>query len=702
MRKFQIVLVSALILILALSFVACNNDETPQVDATLDANFIVDTTPREVNFGESFVIEPVSAKDSAGEWHDATIEITDPNGNTKAVEAGSYTPQYLGTYKITYKISTLTREVVVTVKDLSEPEITGMTADSLVMLGDTVDLSKIKVKDNIDGEVSAEVSVKFGTDEIALTDNKFVADRKGCYVVTVKAKDAAGNELNKTLNVFTQIDYEQNIAQTSEFFPIEISNKFNSYRPGNVAKIGWFDTNVSWLNDYCLLGSKTTFLSEAQYLSFWTYFDGEATDLNQLLLQTKYTYFDTKIYTEYGKELDYYYNFILSNNAPEDLKTKYASSNGKFVYELEANKWYRVVIDLKSFTNASKYGVTKENGSPIDGPLADVQANPKGFADIAFGFGTWDRAIGGQATKVVDTYIDDIRLTNTLEDETYRKEIKVNVTSDASVTKKVNETFNITYNVENVENGKVTFSSTDESVATVDENGVVTCIAEGQAKIVLTSVDDARKTAEIGVTVAAAGAKVRDENNQEIFSGGKSIGSWETDGKYNMVEHMTWACNDNDNGVCNHSDLVSMSIAHGTLDSYSPLTKDGGNLSGDTGSAVRIEGGWNANVTGSDALMFVFTAKQDISIKTTGDTVDNNIGGWLENIELQWVKIKTDGTAETLKTKVGPAFADVESDWFELSEGETFVLVVKATVDADRSFQILPFFYICPMIEAAE
>ena len=120
MRKIQIVLISALVLILALSFVACN-DKAPAIDATLDENFVVDTTAREVNFGEAITIEPVSAKDSAGTWHDATIEITDPNGNTTVVEAGSYTPQYLGAYKLTYKIGNLSREVVITVKDLSEP-----------------------------------------------------------------------------------------------------------------------------------------------------------------------------------------------------------------------------------------------------------------------------------------------------------------------------------------------------------------------------------------------------------------------------------------------------------------------------------------------------------------------------------------------------------------------------------------------------
>lgn len=696
MRKIQIVLVSALVLILALSFVACN-EKAPEIDAVLDANFIVDTTAQEVNFGESITIDPISAKDGNGQWRDATIEITDPNGNTTVVEAGSYTPQYLGVYKLTYKIDSLTREIVITVKDSGVPEISGMSADSLVLPGEVIDLSKIVVTDKIDGQLTPQISVKFGAEDVVVTDNKFVAEKSGCYVVNVKAKDAAGNELDENLNVFTVIDYEQGILQTSEFFPMSISDKFDSYRSGHVAKAEWFENTISWLNDFCLLGSKTQFLSDAQYLSFWTYFDGEATDLNQLLIQTKYTYFDTKVFTEYGEQLGYYWNFKLTDNAPEDLKNMYAASEGKFAYELETNKWYRIVIDLKSLTNASKFGGTAK-GSPIEG-AKEATANPKGFADIPFGFGTWDQKIDKEATKAVATYIDDIRLTNTLDDETYRKEIKVNVTSEASVTKKANETFTIAYNVENVENGKVTFKSTNEEVATVDENGVVTCVGEGQAKIVLTSVTDNRKTAEVALTVAAAGAKVRDEIHQQLFSGGKSTGNWETEGKYNLVEHISWASNESDNGVCGHSDLVLASICHGNLENYSPLMKDAdGNLSAE-GSVAKIAGGWDATVGKDDGILFVFKAKNDISIKTTGDTVDNNLGGWTSETTWQWVKVKADGTTETLKDIHGPQFADLTSDWFELKAGETFVLFVNGDADT-RGFQILPFFYICPMIEA--
>lgn len=697
MKKNSIIVLLAIVLVLSVVFAACDN--TPQIDEVLDKNFVVDTTPVELDLGDKYTIAPVSVKDSEGKWNDATITVTDADGNVTEVEAGDYTPAKLGTYKITYKIGELTREIEITVKDLSAPEISGMTADSLVLLGEEVDLSKIVVKDKLDGDIAPTITVKFGDEDIAVTDKKFVADKEGCYVVTVKAADTAGNKLEEKLNVFTTINYEQGILQTSEFYPMTISNKFDSYRKGNVAKVNWFDTNVNWLNDFCLLGSKTTFLSDAKYLSFWTYFDGEATDLNKLLIQTKYTYFDTKVYTEYGQELGYYWNFKLTDNAPAELKEMYAASEGKFAYELETNKWYRIVIDLTKLTNASKYGGTAD-GYPIDGPL-EAKANPKGFAEIPFGFGMWDQAIGGQPTKVVDAYIDDIRLTNDLNDETYRQEIKVNVTSSKSIIGQANETFTVACNVTPENSGSVTYKSTNEEVATVSTEGVITLVAKGQAQIVVTSVADTRKSETINVTVLGVGDKVRDENNQVIFSGGKSIGSWETEGKYNMVEHMGWACNETDNGVCTHNSLVSMSIAHGNLSSYSPLTKDAdGNLVGGEGSPVKIAGGWQAFVGGTDGLLFVFTAKKDISIKTGGDTVDKKLGGWVSDTLWQWTKVKADGTAETLKEKKAPTFEDLDSDWFELKAGETFVLLVRSNGDADtRNFEILPFFYICPMVE---
>lgn len=700
MKKTTMTMVLAILLVCSLTLFGCSFGL--KTDETLDKNFAIDTTTREVNFGDPFMIEPVSAKNEEGAWYDATIKLTKPDGTIIPIEAGEMTFDAIGTYTITYEIAregyeVLTRSYTVIVKDMSAPEISGISADNLVMLGQIIDLNAYEVIDKVDGKIEHTVTVTFGGEEVAVNDGKFVADKEGCYVINVTGTDKAGNAMNETVNVFTVMDYEQDILQTNEFYGIELSDKY-SYHGGKSARMHWFDSNVNWLNDYCLLGSKTAFGSDAQYLSFWVYFDGASTDLNKLVLQTKYTYFDTYVFGEYGEPLGYYWNFVLGENAPAELKEMYAATGGQFTYEMEVNKWYRIVIDLTKMTNASKYGQTAD-GFPIDGPLTLEGGKPGSFAELAFGFGMWDHAIGGQPTKVVDVYVDDIRLTNELNDEEYNEEIKVNITSETSAIKNVGDTFDITATVTPEGSGAVTYTSTNPEVATVDENGKVTCIAEGQAAIVVTSVKDPRKSANVNVTVAVAGDPIRDELNMVIYSGGKSIGSWETEGKYNMIEHMIWASNEYENGVSNNCPLVSMSIAHGTVDSYKPLQFVDGNFTGGEGSPVAIYGGWQAFVGGTDGLVFAFTAKQDISIKTTGDTVENRLGGWVSDTLWQWVKIKADGTQEELYSFKNPEFANVESDWFEIAEGETFVLLVRSNGDADtRNFELLPFFYICPMI----
>lgn len=50
-------------------------------------------------------------------------------------------------------------------------------------------------------------------------------------------------------------------------------------------------------------------------------------------------------------------------------------------------------------------------------------------------------------------------------------------------------------------NQQVTWISDDEAIATVDNNGLVTAVAEGTANIVATSVEDGTKTASCAVTV---------------------------------------------------------------------------------------------------------------------------------------------------------------------------------------------------------
>jgi hypothetical protein len=82
----------------------------------------------------------------------------------------------------------------------------------------------------------------------------------------------------------------------------------------------------------------------------------------------------------------------------------------------------------------------------------------------------------------------------------------------------VGETVQLSVTVEAVggADGAVTWSSSDEAVATVNENGVVTGVAEGTAEITATSVFDATKSDSVTVMVNSAG----DENEGENDNGG--------------------------------------------------------------------------------------------------------------------------------------------------------------------------------------
>lgn len=375
------------------------SSETPASSTTQvtipDGNFNVDESKTEtVDLGASYYIDPITVKDSANQYHKAVITVKDATGKEYEVKDSSFTPDHIGIYTITYTVTygdnqSVSKSYTITVADLSAPEIVSdFKADNLIILGETVDLSSVTVTDNSKEDITPTVKVTYNDEEVAVNDNKFVADKKGVYKVNVTATDSSENKLDKSFNIFTVVDGE--VSPTNQWHKMA-SSEAQSYNGSKSIEVDWFSEHPAWCNDFSLLGSDFALLGEATYLSFWVYFDAEAVDADNISNIYKYAYYQTYCYDEFGNEVQAYYQ-------------------GPNAFSLKNNAWYRLVLDISAATNASADG-------------RECQDNPKSMSEVAFGFGAWDNNIGNNATKAQKVYIDDIRLSDELDDEDYHEDV---------------------------------------------------------------------------------------------------------------------------------------------------------------------------------------------------------------------------------------------------------------------------------------
>ena len=378
-----------------------NNDQKPPVNEVTipDGNFNLDESKTEqVDLGSSYYMDPMTVKDSENNYHKAVITAKDSNGKEYPVKDSSFTPDHTGEYTITYTITygdnkIISKSYKITVVDLSAPEISSdFKKDNLILLGEEVDLSSLSVTDNSSEDITPTVKVTHNDNEIEVKDNKFVASESGVYKVNVTAEDSSGNKLDDYFNVYTVVDGESDIAPVNQYYPMSVSDS-KYYNGSKAIKADWLSKNVNWVNDFSLLGSDFNLLSEAKYLSFWLYFDGETVGLTEVSNIYKFTYYQTYCYDEFGNEVAGYWQFENS-------------------FDLASNKWYRFVFDLTNATNVTAEG-------------RECQNNPKNMSEIAMGFGIWDKVLNNNANKVQDVYLDDIRLTNALDDEKYHEPVVI-------------------------------------------------------------------------------------------------------------------------------------------------------------------------------------------------------------------------------------------------------------------------------------
>lgn len=102
---------------------------------------------------------------------------------------------------------------------------------------------------------------------------------------------------------------------------------------------------------------------------------------------------------------------------------------------------------------------------------------------------------------------------------------EITVTVDkTTVEVEVGKTVSVTPTVNGTDNKAVTYTSSDSTIATVNENGVITGIKEGNVTITVASQQDAQKTASVSVTVkpAQVAASITLNKNKAEIEIGKS------------------------------------------------------------------------------------------------------------------------------------------------------------------------------------
>ena len=147
--------------------------------------------------GLPFAVGTATAADAAGAAVTVTTTVT-RDGVVVETDGGTFTPDAAGTYTVTYTAAdgdligtaSYTFEIA---DDTQAPVISNVPQDMSVTAGSRVDIAAVTVTDNAYDGLTAEVTVTYGTESVAVTDNAFTAEKVGTYIVHYKATDGAGN-----------------------------------------------------------------------------------------------------------------------------------------------------------------------------------------------------------------------------------------------------------------------------------------------------------------------------------------------------------------------------------------------------------------------------------------------------------------------------------------------------------------------------
>jgi hypothetical protein len=305
-----------------------------------------------IGYYEYCTVPVVVATDDSGNTYFPKTVVKDSAGKVIALEDGKFfvtqETDYTFEYTLTWNDETITKKTTAKVADLTAPSVTPASSELSAFTDSEVEVPAVELDDNRDTEeqLSVEVKVKYGDQEITVTDNKFVPTQAGVYNVEYTVTDRAGNVATKIVPVYVIAKVDGEIS----YF----------YENGSIG--------------FChLLGSWQTTLSYTTAAKYPLSADGKALCVSSISAQSGvvinnpiladvsgYNYMYVDVYNPQDENVKFYVNYIWNNN----------------YLEIAPKEWTRVVMKKTEDGNFEMLKVSGKISGPENDKKTVFDSNP--------------------------------------------------------------------------------------------------------------------------------------------------------------------------------------------------------------------------------------------------------------------------------------------------------------------------------------